>query len=225
MLTAETKKSLLHALSSIKSWAAVLGILASSVALCNFLSTLLSVHLSAALATLLTTYKLLVHGAIDWILFPLGIKLPQWIKDAIFIYCIVGGAFMRARMREDVYADPPKDASLLKSLKIVSKRVIVINGGIPMTGRMSVFYQVSPKWVRRVMDAVLWPRVARQYFARPMVHQNDYLGTFPSFPAGYKPGSYKVFLYDRRHVFYFQLAAAFAAVIFILVVNGFLSVP
>lgn len=226
MATEETRKSIQHALQSLASWASVLGIVVSAVAICNFIFSLATLPITATLSALLDTYRLIVHGLINWLLWPFGWKLPPWLTDVLFLYGVLGGAFMRARMREQVYPTVPAKASLLRSLKIVcQRRVKLPDGSIPLGRRATIFYQESPQWVRRAMDAILWPRVARLYYSWPRVFRNDYLGTYPSFKVGYQPPKYKEFMYDRRHVFYMQLIAAIAATMFILVINGLLSIP
>lgn len=226
MFSSETKKSLKHALRSAVTLVSLLGTVGTTIALLNFLTSLLTLSLSASFEAMLSAYKLLIHGAIDWLLFFVGVKLPLWAKDMIFIYLIIGGAFMRSRMRETVKAVPPKNASLLKSLRIVCAPVVQRSDGtISSLGRMIDFYQESPFWVRRIMDILLWPRIAKRYFAKPRVFFNPNSGTHPAFSMHSDPGPYLVFVYDRRHIFYMQLFAAIAATLFALVIGGFSELP
>jgi len=213
---------------------AVTGIVVAAVASLNFLAALVQLPLAAIVRQLLVTYSAIVHGALDWLLFPIGLRLPGPVIDMLFLYTLIGGCFARARAGEIVHrggTSRPKSAPVLLRLLIWPERshgLIVVPGepGLSVNpSRIAAVYRHAPGWLRRTLDLVLWPRVARQYWARPRVYQNDHMGTFPSFEVGYTPSSNKFFIYDRRYIFMAQVAGVLAVVAAILVVNGFLVVP
>lgn len=226
MVGYEAKKSLRFAASSLMSWVGVLGIVANGVAVCNFVFSISNLPLSVNIGVLIAAYKQLVHAAFDWVFFLIGIKLSPPVKDIIFFYLMFGGSFMRSRMRERVYAGPPKDASLVRAFKIVCRPVVRRSDGrISKLGRVTDFYQESPFWVRRTMDIALWPRVAKRYFTRPRVFKNLSANSFPAFPVDHVARPEEIFFYDRRYVFGLQLFAVLLAAAFVLIVNGYSTIP
>lgn len=230
MISDEHRKSAKEALKSYSSWYGLLGAIVTVVSVCNFLFTLLHFPISLTLATLLSTYRFIVHGAFDWLMFLTPWRLLPATKDLIFLYGVIGGAFMRARMTDVRVADLDPESSVWRSIQFIMKREGYFStdySGRKELVKLSLrsLYRFSPAWVRRAMDCLLWPRVAKQYWALPRVYQNDYLGTFPAFQVGYTPSHNKFFIYDRRYVFAAQLLIIFSAVAAILVVNGFLSIP
>lgn len=222
------ERSLRQAGKSILSWQSLLGIIAAAVSILNFIHELLQFPLTIVVGHLLAAYEKVIHGAIDWLTLPLHLDIPGPIKDGLFLYCVIGGAFMRARIAEGIYLDQGRIKPLCTILRIVvwpkrSLGCIVVPGerGLSTGGRIKVAYQVSPLWLRRVFDFALWPRVAIQYWMGPMVYFHEYGGTFQSFAPGYTPGPHKEFLYDRRLIFALQIGAVAAAVFCFFVLNGF----
>ncbi|CAH0356658.1 MAG: hypothetical protein WA085_05015 [Sphingobium sp.] len=211
----------------------ILGIVVAVVACLNFVNSLGHLHLSTILSSLLATYRAIVHGAINWVTLPFRIRLPGYVDDLLFLYVLIGGSFMRARASEIVYRGDwdPKSMWVIARILIWPERwngCIKIPGesAIPLnSSRVSVAYSRSPAWFRRVLDMLLWPRVARQYWRRPRVFRNEYLGTFPSFEVGYQPGQQKIFIYDRRYMFAAQISAVLAASLFVVLINAFLLPP
>lgn len=215
-------KSIRQGLSSLNHWYGWLGVLVASVATANFIFSLTNLPISASIGALFSTYKAIVHVAFDWITLPFRFRIPGVVKDLLFLYGIVGGAFVRARLAENIYTK--RNQSLRNAIRVLlSFPLRDIDGGYPLNSRFAVFWQHSPNWLRCLLDFALWPRVAIQYWNRPMVHVNEYLGTYPTFPAGYK--THKPLLYDRRIVFTIQLAAVLLGLFAILVTNAFLTLP
>lgn len=204
------------------SWYAVFGAIVAGIAFANFVFSLLNINLSLVISTLLGTYKAIVHGGIDWVLSAFSWRLPDWAKDVIFLYGLAGGAFVRARAGEGIY---PNDAtSVRKALRALLFRRDE-DGGVSLASPMTRMYQKSPKWLKAALDFTLWPRVAKQYFLRPMVYLNEYLGTYPTFSASYKPGSHKIFIYDRRKIFIAHAVIILLVFSFIVIINAFLVIP
>ncbi|WP_150129666.1 hypothetical protein [Bosea sp. RAC05] len=212
-----------HVPKAMNTWYSWLGVLVAGIAITNFMFSVTQLPLSTVVATLLKTYQAIVHGSIDWALYLFGWKLPGWIKDLIFIYFIIGGAFMRARQAEGIYST--HDTSFLYAFKGLYSRHNR-DGSTSIQGAgLSVMYQRSPIWLKRAMDLLLWPRVARQYIKIPMVYFHEYSGTYQTFKANYTPGPRKVFLHDRRKLFFVHLFSAALVMIFIVIINGFLTIP
>jgi hypothetical protein len=223
------KRSYVQARRSISSWYGALGTIVSVVAVLNFFEEIARLPFSFLLQQILATYQAIVHGAFDWILWPFGLKIPSAMKDIIFIYGVVGSSFMRSRMSENIYPDHSNIQPIGQIAKVLlfperKLGLIVVPGelGLSTDRRLVAAYSVSPEWLRRTFDFVLWPRVAAQYFRNPMVYFAEYSATFQTFPSDYTPGPRKEFKYDRRVVFLFQISAVFLVVLLILIVNGFL---
>lgn len=230
MLSDEHRKSAKEAIKSYATWYGLLGAIVTTVSVCNFLYTLLHFPISLTLATLLSTYRFIVHGMLDWLMFLTPWRLLPVTKDVIFLYCMIGGAFMRARMTDVRVASVDPSSSVWRTIQFIMKGKGHFSPDYPGQKELVVLsprtlYRYSPVLVRRAMDFLLWPRVAKQYWALPRVYQNDYLGTFPAFPVGYTPSHNKFFIYDRRYVFAVQLLIILGAVVAALVVNGFLTIP
>lgn len=229
----DDKLGLAHTRHTAASLYNVLGIAVAALACLNFISAIIHFPMTDILRQMLATYQAIVHGGIDWLTYLLQFRLPGPLKDFLFIYGVIGGGFMRARMIDEGCkggADRPKTLAVLARVLLWPHRtmgLIRISGepGVSTDRRLVAIYQNAPSWLRRAMDFLLWPRVARQFWKNPRVYKNEYLGTYPSFSANYRPGSHKVFLYDRRHRFYLQVGAVFGVVVFVIVVNGFLTLP
>lgn len=211
---------------------AVLSIVVTIVAVLNFLHALFAFPLLPILRQLLDTYRAIVHGAFNWIVWPFGLRIPGPLADTLFLYGLAGGAFMRARIAEGIYdpvAHPAKLRSIMRVLVWPNRShggiVVPGEGGISTKPRIGVAYSIAPKWLRRVFDFLLWPRVAVQYWKRPMVHFHEYGATYQTFAANYRPGGRKPFLYDRRIILAIHISMILLAVLFILIVNGFLAPP
>lgn len=210
----------------------ILGMLVTIVAVLNFLHAIHAFPLIPIQRQLLETYEAIVHGAFNWITWPLGFRIPSPIKDVLFIYGLAGGAFMRTRMAEGIYG-PVSHAARLSSIARVLIWPMRSHGGIVVTGelgvstksRIGVAYSVAPEWLRRAFDFLLWPRVASQYWQEPMVYFHEYGGTYQTFAADYRPGGLKIFLHDRRLVFAVHAGMVLLSVFAILIINGFLAPP
>jgi hypothetical protein len=211
---------------------AILGIVVTVVAILNFLHAIIAFPLLPVLRQLLDTYRAIVHGAFNWVVWPFGLRIPGPLADALFLYGLAGGAFMRARIAEGIYDPVSPPAKLSSILRVLvwpqrSHGGIVAPGerSISTKGRIGVAYSIAPKWLRRIFDFLLWPRVGIQYWKRPMVHFHEYNGTHQTFAANYRPGGRKPFMHDRRVVFAAHMILILLAVVLILVVNGFLAPP
>lgn len=224
-------KSIRQARTAMFSWYGLAGTLVAGVALLNFVQQLLALNLDFIVEQLLVTYQAIVHGAIDWLTWPLQLHFSGWFKDTIFLYVLTGGAFMRARLAEGIYlARKPQPVRVIAKFLLRPDRewgAVRIPGesGLRTGSRLQIAYGVSPKWLQMAFDLLLWPRVARQYWTLPMVHFHEYGGTYQRFRSGYVPGPRKPFLYDRRLVFGAQLVGVLSVTAFILIINGFLVMP
>jgi hypothetical protein len=215
-------QSIRQGFSSFNHWYGWLGVLVASVATANFVFSLTNLPLSASIISIISTYKAIVHAAFDWITLPFQFRIAGWAKDMIFLYCLIGGAFVRARLSERIYSE--HNQSVRNALWVLfSFPLKNVDGSFPLNTRFATVWQHSPQWMRSLLDFLLWPRVAIQYCRKPMVHENDYLGTYPTFPAGYQTS--KPFLYDRRVVFAIQLLAVMLGLFAIVVTNAFLTLP
>ena len=226
------KPSFERAIHSMRGTYAILGIVVTAVAILNFLHALIAFPLLPILSQLLDTYRAIVHGAFNWMAWPFGLRIPGPLADALFLYGVAGGAFMRARIAEGIYNPVSPPAKLTSIVRVLlwperSRGGIVIPGErtISMKSRIGAAYSIAPTWLRRSLDFLLWPRVAVQYWKSPMVHFHEYGGTYQTFAANYRPGGQKPFMHDRRVVFAIHITAILLAVALILVVNGFLAPP
>lgn len=229
----DDKLGLTHTRHTAASFYNVLGIAVAALACLNFISAMIHFPLNEILKQVLATYQAIVHGAIDWLTYMLQFRLPGPLKDFLFIYGMIGGGFMRARMIDEGCkgsADHPKSLAVLGRILLWPHRTLGLirvpgETGVSTERRLVAIYQNAPSWLRRAMDFLLWPRVALQFWRNPRVYKNEHLGTYSSFPANYTPGGRKVFVYDRRHRFYLQVGAMFTVVVLVIVVNGFLTLP
>jgi hypothetical protein len=219
-------KSVSEGIKSYKSAYVFFGNLVATVALTNFIFSIFNIDNSVLLKTILTTYRYIVHGSIDWVLFPFHLKLSEPIKDLIFFYALLGGISMRSRIAEDIYSDN-EDASFKNSLMaFFFEREPRAGSSSFYSGRFYLGYYYAPKWLRHIYDFILWPRVMRQYFSKPHVYHNEYMGVYRTFKSDYKPSHpTKVFQFDRRILFLTQLLMISLCFFLILVLNGFLTSP
>lgn len=217
-ITPETWQSILAGVRALRQWYNLFGVLAASVAISNFLFALLNLAPAVIIRELFFAYVFVFHGVIDLALFPFGLSLPGWTKDLLFLYAVLGGSFMRARASEGIYSD-----GSLKRAWYTLRTGKSAAGGLFLGSRLSSVWKESPRWLQRVLDFVLWPRVARQYFQQPMVYLHHYHGTHQTFAAGYKPGGWKTFLDDRRLVFLVQFCAVIIAVVALSVTSFSIS--
>jgi hypothetical protein len=229
-IRSDFQRSLLQAKHSISNWYGMLGIIVASVAIVNFLHALSQFPIGAILRQLLDTYRAVVHGAIDWVTWPINLRVPATFKDLFFLYSVVGGACMRARMSENIYPDHDNVQPLSAIARVILRPrrlqgLVVTPGeiGLSTNNRMVVAYRIAPPWLRRAFDFLLWPRVVLQYWRSPMVYFAHYTATYQTFKAGYIPGPQKDFLYDRRLVLAFQVGAVVLTVFLVLIINGFLT--
>lgn len=94
----------------------IFGIMVASLACLNFLNSLVHLPLITVAEQFLATYRAIVHGLLDWVTVPFHLQIPDPVKDAIFIYGIVGGGFMRARMADEGCKGSASDAKSIWTL-------------------------------------------------------------------------------------------------------------
>lgn len=204
---------------SLCHWYSLFGVLAAAIACVNFVYGLTHFHLSDVVRHLLITYRLIAHGAIDWIASCVHIQLVSWIKDPLFLYFIVGGASVRTG--RTINADWPSG-----TLKDATRALFTrkdSSGAKMLATRISAMYQVGPWWLRGCIDFFLWPRRMMQIMSKPIARLNLYTERVQFFPANYP--SNKPFLYDRRVIFGVHLAVVFLGFLALLITNAFLSLP
>lgn len=212
-------KSIRAGFRSMSSPFGVLGTVLAAISTTNLVFTLFSIPVALHIQPVYASYIAYVHGLISHLVHWAGWTPPSWGKDLIVIYFLIGGFFMRSRGAEGIY-DSKKSNSILAALRLVLQRRIVFpNGAIPAGSRMTVLYQESPGRAKRVLDTVLWPRVAMQYFDMPCVYFHEYSGTYQTFEADYTPGPRKEYLYDRRMVLAVQLLIVSCAVMVLCITN------
>lgn len=218
------RKSLLEGLKSLRDWYAIFGQIAAVVAVTNFVFSAFNLEAIFVLKAILNSYRDIVHGAISWLLYPFRLRIPWFANDFLFIYTLIGGSFMRSRASEGIYPDNG-DAIFWSAVSALLFKKELGPGTSLNTGRLYLTYKYSPDWLRRTMDFVLWPRVARQYFNQPCVYRNEHTTSIQTFAADYTPGGRKTFLFDRRFVFLVQVVCITAGVLAIVIINGFSASP
>ena len=92
--------SLAAAYLSLKSWFSFFGVLVAVVAVTNFIFSLFQLNVSEIIGLVLDAYKAIIHGLFDWMTWVFGFQLTWYVKDALFLYGLVGGSFLRSRASE-----------------------------------------------------------------------------------------------------------------------------
>ncbi|EIV8661272.1 hypothetical protein [Vibrio parahaemolyticus] len=217
------KKSINEARRTFNDGYSVVGIMVTVLSCTNFMFSLFNLERSDVLEVVLMTYESIVFGLIDWLTFPFNVTFPWYIKNIIFLYCIMGGAYLRTSNIENQGWEAKEGTIKSAVLAFLFKKTP--GPGTPVfTGRIYLTYLYSPRWLRMVMDYTLWPRYFRLEMAKPCVYISDFSGK-SSFKAGYTPGSHKVFQFDRRVVFLLQLSVVLLSTFMVIIVNGFLVMP
>ena len=81
--------------SAYSSWAAVLGTILATVALCNLTLRALDVSVFDALGWILTAYQKTFHPPIDYLLSFFSLRIPAAAKDVLILYLATGGVLYR----------------------------------------------------------------------------------------------------------------------------------
>lgn len=215
----KTRESIRYALQSFKEAYNFFGIVVAIVASANFVFSLFHVTPSLVLETLLLCYRAIVHGAIHWILYPFAFDVPPAVADLIFLYVLIGGSVGRS------YRENPEEFPDRPSFKEAFKELVKPQRSQDWHSRVNGFFFHVPRILRSIRRALWWPRYIRDWFARPMVYVDDYYGynRWHYLRSGTKSG--KQFLFDRRMVFFIQMATILLGFILVLILNAFLTVP
>lgn len=81
--------------AAYSSWAALLGTILATVALCNFVFRILNVSVFEALAVVLAAYEKTFHPPIDYLFSLVSLRLPAIAKDGLVFYGAIGGVLYR----------------------------------------------------------------------------------------------------------------------------------
>lgn len=131
--------------AAYSSWAAWIGTILATVALCNLAFRFLNVSVFEALAWILTAYRKTFHPPIDYLLSFISLPLPSIAKDFLVIYLAMGGILYRTLS----YKEP---SPLLAQFR-------ARQGGYRLMDlRM---------WMGQVRAAVLWPRCLKTILWHP----------------------------------------------------------
>jgi len=133
--------------SAYSSWAAVLGSILATAALCNFTFRVMDVSVFEALAWILAAYQKTFHPPIDYLLSFFSLRIPAAAKDVLVLYIAMGGVLYRTLS----YEEP----SPLKAQ-------------FPVTWRTK-FWDLR-MWAGKILAAVFWP-----YFLRGLLWHPSFL--------------------------------------------------
>ncbi len=81
--------------SAYSSWAAVLGTILATVALCNLTFRIMDVSVFEALAWILAAYRKTFHPPIDYLLSFFSLQIPAAAKDVLVLYIAMSGVLYR----------------------------------------------------------------------------------------------------------------------------------
>jgi hypothetical protein len=130
--------------SAYSSWAAVLGTILATVALCNLIFRVTNVSVFEALAWILTAYRKTFHPPIDYLLSFFSLRIPAAAKDVLVLYIAMSGVLYRMLS----YEEP----SPLKAQ-------------FPVTLRTR-FWDLR-MWAVKILFALFWPYFVRGFLWYP----------------------------------------------------------
>lgn len=81
--------------TAYSSWAAAIGSIIATIALCNLVFRLMDASIIDSLQWLLSAYRKTFHPPIDYVTSIVSLKLPAAAKDALVLYAAVGGILYR----------------------------------------------------------------------------------------------------------------------------------
>jgi hypothetical protein len=120
--------------SAYSSWSAVLGTIIATIALCNFVFTVMHASLIEAVKLVLAAYQKTFHPPIEYVLSHLSIHLPAAGKDLLVLYLAVGGILYRTLSYE-------RPSGLRKAF--------------PTTWQSRI--RDLRRWVTTIIAAAIWP--------------------------------------------------------------------
>lgn len=142
--------------SAYSSWAATIGTIIATVALCNMAFSAMDASLIEVFKWILATYQKTFHPPIDYLLSFFSISLPAPAKDALVLYLAMGGIVYRT---------------------FAYDRPSAMRNRFPKHWQTRLRIQVS-----QILAALLWPYVVRGLIRRPsllVVSQHGYQGRLP----------------------------------------------
>jgi len=81
--------------AAYKSWWTQIAMLVSAVAIFSYVVRVLQIGLSGFFTDLLSTYRLIFHPIINFLLSPFPFSLTDWQKDLLLVWFAIGGATCR----------------------------------------------------------------------------------------------------------------------------------
>jgi hypothetical protein len=133
--------------SAYSSWAAVLGTILATVALCNLTFRVMDVSVFEVLAWILAAYQKTFHSPIDYFLSFFSLRIPTAAKDGLVFYIAMSGILYRTLSYQG--ASPLKMPG-------------------PVTWRMRILDMRA--WASKILVALFWP-----YFLRGLLRHPSFL--------------------------------------------------
>ncbi|WFE92633.1 hypothetical protein K1718_27425 (plasmid) [Roseibium porphyridii] len=90
------REAFVSTFSKVSNW---ISSIFAATAMFNIISNWSKLEISSLIAEILILYQKVSHLFVDLLLFPFDINIPNYVKDIIFIYIVIGGVILRGYIR------------------------------------------------------------------------------------------------------------------------------